>query len=284
MQPRFGPGIRELLEQAIQEDIGNGDHTSLATIPEKLTGSAEVRIKSDGILAGVEAAVIVLEMMDSSIRHSIFLRDGSRVSKGDIAMEISGNVRSLLRSERLILNIMQRMSGIATLTRQYSEAVKGTSSIILDTRKTTPNFRLFEKWAVHIGGGRNHRYGLYDMILIKDNHIDAAGGIANAISGARDYVHNKRLNLKIEIEVRNFHELDEVLKLGGVDRIMLDNFLPSDLREAVLRIGDKFETEASGGILLENVKEYAAAGVNYISVGALTHSYRSMDISMKMRK
>ncbi len=277
-----GLTVTEFLKYALYEDQGDGDHTSLSTIGAEANGKAHVKVKEDGIIAGLVVADQILNLVDDRFKVSVKVSEGSRVAIGQIVMEIEGNVRALLRAERLLLNCMQRMSGIATLTRKYVDAIAGTGAEILDTRKTTPNFRIFEKWAVTLGGGRNHRFGLYDMILIKDNHVDAAGGIVQAIQKATKYLQESKRDLQIEIETRNLDEVKAVLNNGGVQRIMLDNFTPEKLKEAVQLISNKFITEASGGIVLENVRQYAETGVNFISVGALTHSYKSLDISMKL--
>jgi nicotinate-nucleotide pyrophosphorylase (carboxylating) len=270
-----------LIDLAFAEDIGDGDHTTLCCIPENAMGKSHLIIKEDGILAGVDVAKKVFARFDSTLDVQVIIQDGTPVKVGDIAMVVSGKTKSLLQTERLMLNIMQRMSGIATMTHKYVECIKGTGTNILDTRKTTPGMRILEKMAVKIGGGMNHRIGLFDMILLKDNHIDFAGGIEQAISRAHEYLEKKNLNLKIEIEVRNFDELEQVLKYGGVDRIMLDNFNVEDTKKAVKLINGKYETESSGGITIETIREYALAGVNYISVGALTHSVKCLDMSFK---
>lgn len=277
-----GLSIPDFIRQALAEDIGDGDHTSLSTIPADKQGKALVRVKQDGIIAGLVLADQILNTVDPTVIVKVLSNEGQSVSNGTVVMEVEGAVRSLLMAERLLLNCMQRMSGIATMTRQFVEAVAGTGAIILDTRKTTPNFRLFEKWAVLLGGGQNHRFGLYDMILIKDNHVDAAGGIRPAIRRANDYLRSTGRQLPIEIETRNAAEVEEVLAEGNVQRIMLDNFTTTDLQAAVARIAGRFETEASGGINLQTVRGFAETGVQFISVGALTHSYRSLDISMKI--
>lgn len=277
-----GLSIPDFIRQALAEDIGDGDHTSLSTIPADKLGKALVRVKQDGIIAGLVLADQILNTVDPTVIVKVLSNEGQSVSNGTVVMEVEGAVRSLLMAERLLLNCMQRMSGIATMTRQFVEAVAGTGAIILDTRKTTPNFRLFEKWAVLLGGGQNHRFGLYDMILIKDNHVDAAGGIRPAIRRANDYLRSTGRQLPIEIETRNAAEVEEVLAEGNVQRIMLDNFTTTDLQAAVARIAGRFETEASGGINLQTVRGFAETGVQFISVGALTHSYRSLDISMKI--
>lgn len=273
--------IDELITLAIAEDIGDGDHTTLCCIPSTEMGKSRLIIKESGVLAGVEMAQRIFKHFDPDMRMDIFICDGAEVKRGDIAFTVEGRVQSLLQTERLVLNVMQRMSGIATTTRRYVKALEGTKTRVLDTRKTTPGMRMLEKEAVRIGGGVNHRIGLFDMILLKDNHVDFAGGIEQAITRAQSYLKEKRKKLKIEIEVRNFKELDEVMKVGGVDRIMLDNFSPSDTREAVRRIGGRYETESSGGITFDTLRDYAECGVDYISVGALTHSIQSLDMSLK---
>lgn len=273
--------IDELITLAFAEDIGDGDHTTLCCIPSTEMGKSRLIIKESGVLAGVEMARRIFKHFDPDMRMDIFICDGAEVKKGDIAFTVEGRVQSLLQTERLVLNVMQRMSGIATTTRRYVKALEGTKTRVLDTRKTTPGMRMLEKEAVRIGGGVNHRIGLFDMILLKDNHVDFAGGIEQAITRAQSYLKEKRKKLKIEIEVRNFKELDEVMKVGGVDRIMLDNFSPSDTREAVRRIGGRYETESSGGITFDTLRDYAECGVDYISVGALTHSIQSLDMSLK---
>ncbi|ERK04002.1 carboxylating nicotinate-nucleotide diphosphorylase [Hoylesella pleuritidis] len=270
-----------LIELAFAEDIGDGDHTTLCCIPEDATGSSHLLIKEDGILAGVEVAKNVFAAFDPTLKVEVRIPDGSPVKVGDIAMVVTGKTRSLLQTERLMLNIMQRMSGIATMTRQYVERLKGTHTRILDTRKTTPGLRMLEKQAVKIGGGTNHRIGLFDMILLKDNHIDFAGGIENAIDRCHRYLKDKKLDLKIEIEVRDFGELQRVLDKGGVDRVMLDNFSVSDTRKAVKLIAGRVETESSGGITFDTIRDYAEQGVDFISVGALTHSVKGLDMSFK---
>ncbi|TAH39176.1 MAG: carboxylating nicotinate-nucleotide diphosphorylase [Bacteroidetes bacterium] len=277
-----GLSITEFLKYALLEDQGDGDHTSLSTIAPDASGTAVVKVKEDGVISGLVIADQVLNMVDSSVVVKVNVAEGAQVKPGQIVINIQGNIRSILRAERVLLNCMQRMSGIASLTRKYVEAIEGTGAKILDTRKTTPNFRIFEKWAVVAGGGSNHRFGLYDMILIKDNHVDAAGGIVNAIHKANSYLKETNRSLPIEIETRNLDEVKEVLQTGGVQRIMLDNFQPAILKEAIKLISHKFITEASGGIVLENIRAYAETGVDYISVGALTHSYKSLDISMKL--
>jgi len=276
--------ISHLIRQAIAEDIGDGDHTSMATIPEDATGKMKLLVKEDGIVAGVEIAKLVFEKIDAGLRMEVLIADGKPIKKGDIVFYITGRCRSMLIAERTVLNFMQRLSGIATSTSHYVRELEGTSARLLDTRKTTPNMRIFEKMAVVLGGGMNHRMGLYDMVMIKDNHVDFAGGIKQAIEAEHDYLNRIGKKLKIEIEVRNFDELEQVIKVGRVDRIMLDNFPPADLQKAVEIIGGKFETEASGGIKLENIREYALTGVDFISVGAVTHQIKSLDLSLKAVK
>lgn len=270
-----------LIDLAFAEDIGDGDHTTLCCIPEDAVGKSHLLIKEDGILAGVEVAKRVFARFDDTLKVEVFMGDGSEVKKGDIAMLVTGKTRSLLQTERLMLNIMQRMSGIATTTRKYVDLLKGTNTKVLDTRKTTPGMRMLEKQAVKIGGGVNHRIGLFDMILLKDNHVDFAGGIRNAIDKCHKYLDEKSLNLKIEIEVRNFDELGQVLERGGVDRIMLDNFTVADTKKAVDMIAGKYETESSGGITFDTIRQYAECGVDFVSVGALTHSVKCLDMSFK---
>ncbi|HEY5498930.1 MAG TPA: carboxylating nicotinate-nucleotide diphosphorylase [Bacteroidales bacterium] len=269
------------LQRAFAEDIGDGDHTTLSCIPTDAMGKSRLIIKEKGVVAGVDVALEVFHYFDPELKVTVFIQDGSEVNPGDVVFEVEGKVHSLLQTERLMLNIMQRMSGVATTTRKYVKELEGTKTRVLDTRKTTPGMRLLEKEAVALGGGVNHRIGLYDMILLKDNHVDFAGGIENAINRAHDYLKEKGKNLKIEIEVRSLDELERVLKIGGVDRIMLDNFdIPTTL-DAVKRVNGKYETESSGGITFSTLRQYAECGVDYISVGALTHSVKSLDISFK---
>ena len=270
-----------LIDLAFAEDIGDGDHTTLCCIPEDAMGKSHLLIKEDGILAGVEVAKRVFNRFDPDLKVEVLIEDGTPVKVGDIAMIVSGKVRSLLQTEHLMLNIMERMSGIATVTNKYVERLKGTHTRVLDTRKTTPGLRMLEKQAVKIGGGVNHRIGLFDMILLKDNHVDFSGGIKNAIDRCHAYLKEKGLDLKIEIEVRNFDELQQVLDHGGVDRIMLDNFSVENTRKAVELIDGKYETESSGGITIDTLRDYAEAGVDFISVGALTHSVKGLDMSFK---
>ena len=273
--------VDRLIDLSFAEDIGDGDHTTLCCIPEDAMGKSKLLIKEDGILAGVEIAKEVFHRFDPTMQVEVLMGDGTKVKKGDVAMIVTGKVRSLLQTERLLLNIMQRMSGIATMTAKYVERLKGTHTRVLDTRKTTPGMRMLEKQAVKIGGGCNHRIGLFDMILLKDNHVDFAGGIANAINRCHDYLKQKGLDLKIEIEVRNFDELKQAMDCGGIDRIMLDNFSVADTKKAVEIVGGKYETESSGGITFDTLRDYAECGVDYISVGALTHSVKGLDMSFK---
>ena len=270
-----------LIDLAFAEDIGDGDHTTLCCIPEDAMGKSHLLIKEDGILAGVDVAREVFHRFDSTMQMEVFMEDGAQVKKGDIAFVVSGKVRSLLQTERLMLNIMQRMSGIATMTNKYVKLIEGTGAHVLDTRKTTPGMRMLEKQAVKIGGGVNHRIGLFDMILLKDNHVDFVGGIENAIDRCHHYLNEKGLDLKIEIEVRNFDELQQVLDKGGVNRIMLDNFTVADTKKAVDIINHRFEVESSGGITFDTIRSYAEQGVDFISVGALTHSVKGLDMSFK---
>ena len=273
--------VDRLIDLSFAEDIGDGDHTTLCCIPEDAMGKSKLLIKEDGILAGVEIAKEVFHRFDPTMQVEVLMGDGTKVKKGDVAMIVTGKVRSLLQTERLMLNIMQRMSGIATMTAKYVERLKGTHTRVLDTRKTTPGMRMLEKQAVKIGGGCNHRIGLFDMILLKDNHVDFAGGIANAINRCHDYLKQKGLDLKIEIEVRNFDELKQAMDCGGIDRIMLDNFSVADTKKAVEIVGGKYETESSGGITFDTLRDYAECGVDFISVGALTHSVKGLDMSFK---
>ena len=273
--------IDQLIDLSFAEDIGDGDHTTLCCIPEDAMGRSRLLIKEDGILAGVDVAKEVFRRFDPDLQVEVLMGDGAQVRKGDVAMIVTGRVRSLLQTERLMLNIMQRMSGIATMTHRYVERLEGTGTRVLDTRKTTPGMRMLEKEAVIIGGGVNHRIGLFDMILLKDNHVDFAGGISNAIDRCHAYLKAKGLDLKIEIEVRSFDELRQVLDHGGVDRIMLDNFTPEDTGKAVRLIDHRYETESSGGITLDTIRQYAEQGVDFVSVGALTHSVKGLDMSFK---
>jgi len=266
---------------AFAEDVGNGDHSTLASIPEKAESRARLLVKDEGIIAGIELAIDIFHHFDKGLVVKASLKDGDEVKKGDVAFTVAGNARSILTSERLVLNCMQRMSAIATKTRLLSRLIEGTHARILDTRKTTPNFRLLEKWAVLIGGGKNHRIGLSDMIMLKDNHVDFAGGIEQAINRTKDYLRAHKLDLLIEIEVRNLDEVREVVRVGGADVIMLDNMTVDDMKKAVQLISGSGKTEASGGITEETIRTIAESGVDYISVGALTHSVKSMDLSLK---
>ncbi len=277
-----GHYLDAFIENAISEDIGKGDHTSLACIPETTTGKAQLIIKQEGILAGIDVAKQIFTKFDKNLNFVIFINDGTKVKKGDIAFCVEGKALSILQAERLVLNVMQRMSGIATETKKYVEKLNGLNTKVLDTRKTTPGMRFLEKAAVKIGGGENHRMGLYDMIMIKDNHIDFAGGIKQAINSTKQYLNNNNINLKIVIEARNPDEVKEILSIGGIDRIMLDNFTIEETRESVKLIGRKYETESSGNITLETIRDYAECGVDFISVGALTHHIKSLDMSLKM--
>ncbi|MCB0769446.1 MAG: carboxylating nicotinate-nucleotide diphosphorylase [Flavobacteriales bacterium] len=275
------PGTEDLIELAFREDLGDGDHSTLSTIPTDARGSARLLVKAEGILAGVELAVAIVRRHDPDLNIRPFILDGAAVVPGDVAFTLTGSSRSILSAERVLLNFMQRMSGIATLTHRYVDALEGTGCRVLDTRKTTPGLRGIEKWAVRIGGGHNHRHGLYDMIMIKDNHVDFAGGIAPAIAAARKYLKDQGRDLAIEVETRNLEEVQEVIRVGGIQRIMLDNYTPERMKEAVSLIGKRFETEASGGIDLSTARTFAETGVDFISVGALTHSVQSLDLSLK---
>lgn len=273
--------IDELIDLAFAEDIGDGDHTTLCCIPDTAMGKSRLLIKEPGILAGVEIARKIFHRFDPDLKMTVYIEDGTAVKPGDVAFVVEGRVQSLLQTERLMLNVMQRMSGIATMTHRYVKKLEGLHTRILDTRKTTPGMRMLEKEAVKIGGGVNHRIGLFDMILLKDNHVDFAGGIENAISRCHDYLKAKGKDLKIEIEVRNLDELKEVMRVGGVDRIMLDNFSHELTREAVKIVGGKYEIESSGGITFDTIRDYAESGVDFVSVGALTHSVKGLDMSFK---
>ena len=271
----------ELIDLAFAEDIGDGDHTTLCCIPDTAMGKSRLLIKEPGILAGVEIARKIFHRFDPDLKMTVYIEDGTAVKPGDVAFVVEGRVQSLLQTERLMLNVMQRMSGIATMTHRYVKKLEGLHTRILDTRKTTPGMRMLEKEAVKVGGGVNHRIGLFDMILLKDNHVDFAGGIENAISRCHDYLKAKGKDLKIEIEVRNLDELKEVMRVGGVDRIMLDNFSPELTKEAVKIVGGKYEIESSGGITFDTIRDYAESGVDFVSVGALTHSVKGLDMSFK---
>jgi nicotinate-nucleotide pyrophosphorylase (carboxylating) len=273
--------IDEIIKFALKEDLGEGDHTSLSCVPADAAGKAKLLVKDEGTIAGVNLAERIFLQYDNELKIEKLILDGSHVKPGDIVFEVSGKSRSILATERLVLNFMQRMSAIATQTKSIVDLISGTNAILLDTRKTTPGIRAAEKWAVTIGGGSNHRFGLYDMIMIKDNHIDYAGGIHNALERATQYIEEKNLKIKIEIEVRDEKELDEVLEFGKIDRIMLDNFTPEQISAVLPKIPDHIETEASGGITRDNIRKYAETGINFISSGALTHSVKSMDLSLK---
>jgi len=281
MKPEYRPYVDELIELAIREDIGDGDHTSLACIPCNARGGMKLLVKQAGIIAGIEVAEMILRRLDPGLAFEQKMEDGARVAPGDVAFYVEGRERSLLQAERILLNVMQRMSGVATETARYVQKLEGLKTRILDTRKTTPGMRVLDKMAVKFGGGENHRMGLFDMILLKDNHIDFAGGMYNAILQTRNYLRNKGLNLPVEVEVRSLEDIDEVFRAGGADRIMLDNFTVGWSRKAVEKIAGRTEIESSGGITLENLREYAETGVDYISVGALTHQIKSLDMSLK---
>jgi nicotinate-nucleotide pyrophosphorylase (carboxylating) len=273
--------IEQFINQAFAEDVGDGDHSALACLPPDAYKKARLLVKENGVLAGVTLAQQIFKQIDPNLSVQLLLNDGATINKGDVAFTVEGAARSILTAERLVLNCMQRMSGVATLTQQYVKAVSGTKAVVLDTRKTTPNFRYFEKWAVRIGGGQNHRFGLYDMIMIKDNHHDFCGGITNAVLKTQKYLKDTGKTLRIELEVRNLQELDEALAVGQIDRIMLDNFDVPTLAQAIQIIDHRYETEASGGITLNTIRAVAETGVDFISVGALTHSYKSLDLSLK---
>ena len=273
--------IDKLIDLAFAEDIGDGDHTTLSCIPATAMGKSKLLIKEAGVLAGIEVAKEIFNRFDPTMKVEVFINDGTEVKPGDVAMVVEGKVQSLLQTERLMLNVMQRMSGIATMTNKYVKRLEGTNTHVLDTRKTTPGMRMLEKEAVKIGGGMNHRIGLFDMILLKDNHVDFAGGIANALDRCAAYQKEKGLNLKVEIECRSFDEIKQVMAHGGADRIMLDNFSVEDTRKAIELINHQFETESSGGITFDTLRDYAECGVDFISVGALTHSVKGLDMSFK---
>jgi len=273
--------LQQFITQAMHEDVRGGDYSSLASIDASAQGKARLLVKDNGILCGIEVAKAIFEQVDTNLRVETHLNEGDIIKYGDVAFHVYGSAISILTAERLVLNCMQRMSGIATKTNEYVKAIEGTNAKVIDTRKTTPNLRFLEKYAVTVGGGSNHRFGLYDMIMLKDNHIDFCGGITKAVTKVRDYLAANNLNLKIEVETRNLDNVKEVLQCGGIDRIMLDNFVPEKVKEAVVMINKKYETEASGGITLETIRSYAETGVDFISVGALTHSVKSLDLSLK---
>jgi nicotinate-nucleotide pyrophosphorylase (carboxylating) len=276
--------LTEFIQSALREDVGDGDHSSLASIPNDAQNQARLLVKGNGILAGVELAQMIFREVDPNLKVEVLLNDGAKVQVGDVALTVTGKAQSILTSERLVLNCMQRMSGIATYTHRIVDMLAGTKTNLLDTRKTTPNFRICEKWAVLIGGGMNHRYGLYDMIMLKDNHIDYAGGIEKAVKATHEYLKRLGKDLKIEVETRNLEEVKQAVEVGGIHRIMLDNMSPELMKEAVAMIGGRYETEASGGITESTIREVAETGVDFISVGALTHSIKSMDLSLKAVK
>lgn len=275
--------LKQFVDQAIVEDVREGDHTSLASLPEDKLGEAKLLVKDEGILAGVEVGVEIFTQIDNTLAIEVLINDGTPVKFGDIALLVKGKIHSILKAERLVLNVMQRMSGIATRTAEYVKQLEGTNTKVLDTRKTTPLLRFLEKRAVVLGGGVNHRFGLYDMILIKDNHVDYAGSVNNAVQNAVQYKVTKSIDIPIEVEVRNFEELEELLSCEGVDRVMFDNFTPENVAKAVQLVNGRLVTEASGGIDLTTIRSYALTGVDYISVGALTHSVKSLDLSLKAK-
>lgn len=281
-QDLFDTYLEQILDLSLKEDIGEGDHTSLSTIPDNAERTAILLVKDDGIIAGIDLAKIIFNKVDSGLNFDVFRQDGDEVHFGDFAFQVTGPTQSILTAERLVLNFMQRLSGIATQTNRLSKLVNKFGVKLLDTRKTTPGLRLLEKWAVKIGGGVNHRIGLYDMILIKDNHIDYAGSISKAVENVQYYLKQKKLDLKIEVELRSFSDIEEALTLNSIDRVLLDNFSPEDLKKAVIMINHKIETEASGGIHEGNMIEYAQTGVDYISSGALTHTIKPLDLSLKI--
>lgn len=283
MTQEYKKQLSVFVQKALEEDVRDGDHTSLASLPEDKLGEAKLLVKENGVIAGVSVAVEIFKQVDSELEVELFIQDGAVVQFGEVVLYVRGKIHSILKAERLVLNVMQRMSGIATKTAEYVDKLAGTSTQVLDTRKTTPLLRFLEKEAVKIGGGSNHRFGLYDMILIKDNHVDYAGGVAKAVSNATKYKVDKGINIPIEVEVRSFDELNELLSTEGVDRVMFDNFTPEDVRKAVEVVGGRLVTEASGGITLETIRSYALSGVDYISVGALTHSVKSLDLSLKAK-
>lgn len=283
MNQEYKNQLTEFVAQALEEDVKDGDHTSLASLPEDKRGEAKLLVKEDGIIAGVDVAVEIFKQVDPSFEMDVFIQDGEAVKTGDIILLLRGKIHSILKAERLVLNVMQRMSGIATRTAEYVKQLEGTSAKVLDTRKTTPLLRFLEKSAVVIGGGVNHRFGLYDMILIKDNHVDYAGGVYQAVENSLHYKAKNKLSIPIEVEVRNFEELEELLTCEGVERVMFDNFTAENVEKAVKLVNKRLITEASGGITLDSIRSYALSGVDYISVGALTHSVKSLDLSLKAK-
>ena len=284
MRPSYltGSALQSFIQSALREDIGEGDHSAIGAVPEKAIAKARLLIKDSGIIAGLELAEMIFKQLDPAIEIAFNKKDGDEITKGEIAFVVQGPARSILSGERLVLNCMQRMSGIATYTKRLCELIEGTDAQLMDTRKTTPNFRLMEKWAVTIGGGMNHRFALYSMVMLKDNHIDLAGGIRAAIENTRQYLHQANKHLPIEVETRNLAEVEEVISVGGIDVIMLDNMSTENMKAAVLLINKKYKTEASGGITEANLRAVAECGVDYISVGALTHSVKSLDMSLKV--
>ena len=286
MRPAYltDQAIRAFIKSALAEDIGEGDFSTLAAVPASKSSKAQLLVKDDGIIAGLELAERIFHEVDPALHVTFFKRDGVPIKNGDVAFTVKGTSQAILSAERLVLNCMQRMSGIATYTNQLCKLIEGTGAQLMDTRKTTPNFRLMEKWAVALGGGMNHRFALYDMVMLKDNHVDMAGGIRAAIENTKKYLAEKHKELRIEIETRNLKEVEEVLQVGGVNVIMLDNMSREEMKKAVLMIGRRFKTEASGGITESNLRSVAECGVDYISVGALTHSVKSLDLSLKVEK
>ena len=284
MKAEYKPYVDELIELAIKEDIGDGDHTSLCCIPQQARGRMRLLCKQEGVIAGIEIAEMILKRLDDTIEFEQILHDGDRVKAGDVAFYVTGREQSLLQAERILLNIMQRMSGVATQTAVYADRIKDLHTKVLDTRKTTPGMRVLDKMAVKIGGGENHRMGLFDMILLKDNHIDFAGGVRKAVEAAKAYLKATSKHIPIECEVRSLEDIDEVFAAGGADRIMFDNFTPEQTRKAVEKVAGRCETESSGGITLDTLRDYAATGVDFISVGALTHQIKSLDMSLKACK
>ena len=276
--------VQSFIQSALREDIGEGDHSAIGAVPEKAIAKARLLIKDSGIIAGLELAEMIFKQLDPANEITFNKKDGDEITKGEIAFVVQGPARSILSGERLVLNCMQRMSGIATYTKRLCQLIAGTNAQLMDTRKTTPNFRLMEKWAVTIGGGMNHRFALYSMVMLKDNHIDLAGGIGAAIENTRQYLHQMNKNLSIEVETRNLTEVEEVISVGGIDVIMLDNMSPEDMKAAVQLINKRYKTEASGGITEANLRAVAECGVDYISVGALTHSVKSLDMSLKVMR